>query len=162
MWPVVFTRCSPSTAIVILVEPLRGRVDGGGGINRGCFPGKVRADPPYRNCAPTSPTLIDMRVWCRACLSARRIPPHHSASIYLGDPDGSGYELGRPRRPPPGRALRRHHSPVVLRTPAFASRHLAGMLGKSRKKKNREISPPVAARPPRSAGLQHMLRTLER
>ena len=63
--------------------------------------------------------VIDMRVLVPRVLAAleesRRIT---HASVYLVDPDGSGYELAGHVGPAARGALRRHRAPRVLRAPA--------------------------------------------
>ncbi|HVR64598.1 MAG TPA: hypothetical protein VMU50_22005, partial [Polyangia bacterium] len=87
-----FNTLLASTAIVILVEPLRGRVEGA--INRWMFQEKYELTRRIENLRADLANIIDMRVLVPRVLSAledsRRIT---HASIYLVDPDGSGYEL---------------------------------------------------------------------
>jgi signal transduction histidine kinase len=87
-----FNTLLASTAIVILVEPLRGRVEGS--INRWMFQEKYELTRRIENLRAELANVIDMRALVPRVLSAledsRRIT---HASIYLVDPDGSGYEL---------------------------------------------------------------------
>ena len=70
--------------------------------------------------------VIDMRVLVPRVLAAledsRRVT---HASIYLADPDGSGFELAGHVGPAPRGALRRHRPPRVLRAAAPHGRHHA-------------------------------------
>ena len=102
-----FNTLVASFVIVILFEPLRARVEGP--INRWMFQREVRAARRIESCAPswpTSSTCARLVPRVLAALEESRRVTH--ASVYLVDPDGSGYELAGPRRAAPGRALRRH------------------------------------------------------
>lgn len=87
-----FNTLLASTAIVILVEPLRSRVEGA--INRWMFHEKYELSRRIENLRTELANVIDMRVLVPRVLASmedsRRIT---HASIYLVDPDGSGYEL---------------------------------------------------------------------
>jgi len=87
-----FNTLMASTAIVLLLEPLRGRVEGA--INRWMFQEKFELLRRIETLRAELANVIDMRVLVPRVLSAledsRRIT---HASIYLVDPDGSGYEL---------------------------------------------------------------------
>jgi two-component system sensor histidine kinase HydH len=88
-----FNTLLASTAIVILVEPLRARVEGA--INRWMFSEKYELSRRIEMLRAELANVIDMRVLVPRVLSSledsRRIT---HASVYLVDPDGSGYELG--------------------------------------------------------------------
>ena len=88
-----FNTLLASTTIVILVEPLRGRVEGA--INRWMFSEKYELSRRIEMLRAELANVIDMRVLVPRVLSSledsRRIT---HASVYLVDPDGSGYELG--------------------------------------------------------------------
>ena len=88
-----FNTLLASTVIVILVEPLRGRVEGT--INRWMFSEKYELFRRIEMLRSELANVIDMRVLVPRVLSSledsRRIT---HASVYLVDPDGSGYELG--------------------------------------------------------------------
>jgi len=87
-----FNSLLASATIVILIEPLRGRVEGA--INRWMFQEKYELSRRIETLRADLANVIDMRVLVPRVLSAledsRRIT---HASIYLADPDGSGFEL---------------------------------------------------------------------
>jgi signal transduction histidine kinase len=87
-----FNSLLASATIVILIEPLRGRVEGA--INRWMFQEKYELSRRIEMLRADLANVIDMRVLVPRVLSAledsRRIT---HASIYLADPDGSGFEL---------------------------------------------------------------------
>jgi len=87
-----FNSLLASATIVILIEPLRGRVEGA--INRWMFQEKYELGRRIETLRADLANVIDMRVLVPRVLSAledsRRIT---HASIYLADPDGSGFEL---------------------------------------------------------------------
>jgi two-component system sensor histidine kinase HydH len=87
-----FNSLLASATIVILIEPLRGRVEDA--INRWMFQEKYELSRRIETLRADLANVIDMRVLVPRVLSAledsRRIT---HASIYLADPDGSGYEL---------------------------------------------------------------------
>jgi two-component system sensor histidine kinase HydH len=87
-----FNTILASTAIAILIEPLRGRVEGS--INKWMFQEKYELTRRIENLRADLANVIDMRALVPRVLAAledsRRIT---HASIYLVDPDGSGYEL---------------------------------------------------------------------
>ena len=87
-----FNSLLASATIVILIEPLRARVEGA--INRWMFQEKYELSRRIEMLRAELANVIDMRVLVPRVLSAledsRRIT---HASIYLADPDGSGYEL---------------------------------------------------------------------
>jgi two-component system, NtrC family, sensor histidine kinase HydH len=87
-----FNSLLASATIVILIEPLRSRVEGG--ISRWMFQEKFELSRRIETLRAELANVIDMRVLVPRVLAAledsRRIT---HASIYLADPDGSGYEL---------------------------------------------------------------------
>lgn len=87
-----FNTLLASATIVILIEPLRTRVEGG--ISRWMFQEKFELSRRIEMLRAELANVIDMRVLVPRVLGAledsRRIT---HASIYLADPDGSGYEL---------------------------------------------------------------------
>jgi signal transduction histidine kinase len=87
-----FNTLLASTAIAILIEPLRSRVEGL--INRWMFQEKYELTRRIENLRADLANVIDMRALVPRVMSAledsRRVT---HASIYLVDPDGSGYEL---------------------------------------------------------------------
>jgi two-component system sensor histidine kinase HydH len=88
----VFNTLLASATIVILLEPLRARVEGT--ISRWMFQEKFELSRRIEMLRAELANVIDMRVLVPRVLAAledsRRIT---HASIYLADPDGSGYEL---------------------------------------------------------------------
>jgi two-component system, NtrC family, sensor histidine kinase HydH len=88
-----FNTLLASATIVILIEPLRTRVEGG--ISRWMFQEKFELSRRIEALRGELANVIDMRVLVPRVLGAledsRRIT---HASVYLADPDGSGYELG--------------------------------------------------------------------
>jgi signal transduction histidine kinase len=87
-----FNTLLASATIVILIEPLRTRVEGG--ISRWMFQEKFELSRRIEALRGELANVIDMRVLVPRVLGAledsRRIT---HASVYLADPDGSGYEL---------------------------------------------------------------------
>jgi signal transduction histidine kinase len=87
-----FNTLLASATIVLLIDPLRGRVEGA--INRWMFQEKYELSRRIETLRTDLAGVIDMRVLVPRVLSSledsRRIT---HASIYLADPDGSGYEL---------------------------------------------------------------------
>ena len=88
----LFNTLLASAAIVILIEPLRVRIEAA--INRWMFQEKFELSRRIEMLRAELANVIDMRVLVPRVLAAledsRRIT---HASIYLADPDGSGYEL---------------------------------------------------------------------
>jgi two-component system sensor histidine kinase HydH len=88
-----FNTLLASTVVVILVEPLRTRVESA--INRWMFSEKYELFRRIEMLRSELANVIDMRVLVPRVLASledsRRIT---HASVYLVDPDGSGYELG--------------------------------------------------------------------
>ena len=120
-----FNTLLASATIVILIEPLRTRVEGG--ISRWMFQEKFELSRRIEMLRAEMANVIDMRVLVPRVLGAledsRRIT---HASIYLADPDGSGFELARARRAAARGAVRRDHAARLLRAPAPRRRDLAG------------------------------------
>jgi two-component system, NtrC family, sensor histidine kinase HydH len=87
-----FNTLLASATIVILIEPLRTRVEGG--ISRWMFQEKFELSRRIEMLRSEMANMIDMRVLVPRVLGAledsRRIT---HGSIYLADPDGSGFEL---------------------------------------------------------------------
>ena len=87
-----FNTLLASAAIVILIEPLRVRIEAA--INRWMFQEKFELSRRIEMLRAELANVIDMRVLVPRVLAAledsRRIT---HASIYLADPDGSGFEL---------------------------------------------------------------------
>jgi two-component system, NtrC family, sensor histidine kinase HydH len=87
-----FNTLLASATIVILIEPLRSRVEGG--ISRWMFQEKFELSRRIEALRGELANVIDMRVLVPRVLGAledsRRIT---HASVYLADPDGSGFEL---------------------------------------------------------------------
>ena len=87
-----FNTLLASATIVILIEPLRTRVEGG--ISRWMFQEKFELSRRIEMLRAEMANVIDMRVLVPRVLGAledsRRVT---HASIYLADPDGSGFEL---------------------------------------------------------------------
>ncbi len=88
----LFNTLLASAAIVILIEPLRVRIEAA--INRWMFQEKFELSRRIEMLRAELANVIDMRVLVPRVLAAledsRRIT---HASIYLADPDGSGFEL---------------------------------------------------------------------
>src|SRR5882757_7643035 len=148
-----FNTLLASTAIVILVEPLRGRVEGA--INRWMFQEKYELTRRIENLRADLANVIDMRVLVPRVLSAledsRRIT---HASIYLVDPDGSGYELAGHVGPrPEGRFDAITHRSFFERLRRSGVISLEGL--------EREIAARRTVPPEERESLQLMLRTLE-
>jgi signal transduction histidine kinase len=87
-----FNTLLASATIVILIEPLRTRVEGG--ISRWMFQEKFELSRRIEMLRAEMANVIDMRVLVPRVLGAledsRRVT---HASIYLADPDGSGFDL---------------------------------------------------------------------
>ncbi|HEY2900595.1 MAG TPA: ATP-binding protein [Polyangia bacterium] len=148
-----FNTLLASTAIVILVEPLRGRVEGA--INRWMFQEKYELTRRIETLRADLANVIDMRVLVPRVLSAledsRRIT---HASIYLVDPDGSGYELAGHVGPrPEGRFDAITHRSFFERLRRSGVISLEGL--------EREIAARRTMPAEEREGLQLMLRTLE-
>ena len=148
-----FNTLLASATIVILIEPLRTRVEGG--ISRWMFQEKFELSRRIEALRGELANVIDMRVLVPRVLGAledsRRIT---HASVYLADPDGSGYDLtGHVGPKPEGRFDAIAHRAFFERLRRTGVITLEG------------IEREVAARRPVSAeeqeSLQLMLRTLE-
>ncbi len=148
-----FNTLLASATIVILIEPLRSRVEGG--ISRWMFQEKFELSRRIEALRGELANVIDMRVLVPRVLGAledsRRIT---HASVYLADPDGSGFELtGHVGPKPEGRFDAIAHRVFFERLRRTGVVTLEGI--------EREL----AARRPVTAeeqeGLQLMLRTLE-
>jgi signal transduction histidine kinase len=148
-----FNTLLASATIVILIEPLRTRVEGG--ISRWMFQEKFELSRRIEALRSELANVIDMRVLVPRVLGAledsRRIT---HASVYLADPDGSGYDLtGHVGPKPEGRFDAIAHRAFFERLRRTGVITLEG------------IEREVAARRPVSAeeqeSLQLMLRTLE-
>jgi signal transduction histidine kinase len=148
-----FNTLLASATIVILIEPLRTRVEGG--ISRWMFQEKFELSRRIEALRGELANVIDMRVLVPRVLGAledsRRIT---HASVYLADPDGSGFELsGHVGPKPEGRFDAIAHRAFFERLRRTGVITLEG------------IERDVAARRPVTAeeqeSLQLMLRTLE-
>jgi nitrogen-specific signal transduction histidine kinase len=147
-----FNSLLASATIVILIEPLRGRVEGA--INRWMFQEKYELGRRIEMLRADLANVIDMRVLVPRVLSAledsRRIT---HASIYLADPDGSGFELAGHVGPRP-----------EARFDAIAHRAFFERLRRAGVVTLEGVEREIAARrtsPEELEGLQLMLRTLE-
>jgi signal transduction histidine kinase len=148
-----FNTLLASTAIAILLEPLRGRVEGS--INRWMFQEKYELTRRIENLRADLANVIDMRALVPRVLSAledsRRIT---HASIYLVDPDGSGYELAGHVGPrPEGRFDAITHRAFFERLRRAGVISLEGL--------EREIAARRTVSTEDRESLQLMLRTLE-
>jgi two-component system sensor histidine kinase HydH len=148
-----FNTLLASTAIAILLEPLRGRVEGS--INRWMFQEKYELTRRIENLRTDLANVIDMRALVPRVLSAledsRRIT---HASIYLVDPDGSGYELAGHVGPrPEGRFDAITHRAFFERLRRAGVISLEGL--------EREIAARRTVSTEERESLQLMLRTLE-
>jgi signal transduction histidine kinase len=148
-----FNTLLASTAIAILLEPLRGRVEGS--INRWMFQEKYELTRRIENLRADLANVIDMRALVPRVLAAledsRRIT---HASIYLVDPDGSGYELSGHVGPrPEGRFDAITHRAFFERLRRVGVISLEGL--------EREIAARRTVSTEERESLQLMLRTLE-
>ena len=148
-----FNTLLASTAIAILLEPLRGRVEGS--INRWMFQEKCELTRRIESLRAELANVIDMRALVPRVLAAledsRRIT--HS-SIYLVDPDGSGYELAGHVGPrPEGRFDAITHRAFFERLRRAGVISLEGL--------EREIAARRTVSTEERESLQLMLRTLE-
>jgi signal transduction histidine kinase len=147
-----FNSLLASATIVILIEPLRGRVEDA--INRWMFQEKYELSRRIETLRADLANVIDMRVLVPRVLSAledsRRIT---HASIYLADPDGSGFDLAGHVGPRP-----------EARFDAIAHRTFFERLRRAGVISQEGIEREIAARrttTEEQEGLQLMLRTLE-
>jgi two-component system, NtrC family, sensor histidine kinase HydH len=147
-----FNSLLASATIVILIEPLRGRVEDA--INRWMFQEKYELSRRIEMLRAELANVIDMRVLVPRVLSAledsRRIT---HASIYLADPDGSGFELAGHVGPRPEARF-----DAISHRAFFERLRRAGVV--SLEGVEREIAARRAT-PEELEGLQLMLRTLE-
>ncbi len=148
-----FNTLVASSAIVILFEPLRGRVEGP--INRWMFREKYELTRRIEDLRADLANVIDMRALVPRVLAAleesRRIT---HASIYLVDPDGSGYELSGHVGPrPEGRIDAVAHRAFFERLRRVGVISLEGL--------EREIAARRTVSTEERESLQLMLRTLE-
>jgi two-component system, NtrC family, sensor histidine kinase HydH len=151
--PFFFNALLASATIVILIEPLRTRVEGA--ISRWMFQEKFELSRRIEMLRAEMANVIDMRVLVPRVLSAledsRRIT---HAAIYLADPDGSGFELAGHVGPRPEARF-----DAIAHRPFFERLRKAGAISQE------GIEREVAARRPASAeeleSLHLMLRTLE-
>ena len=120
-----FNTLLASATIVILIEPLRSRVEGG--ISRWMFQEKFELSRRIEALRGELANVIDMRVLVpRVLARARGLAPHHPRLDLPGRSRRLGLRAGRARRPEARGALRRHHPPRVLRAAAPRGRHHAG------------------------------------
>jgi len=148
-----FNTLLASATIVILIEPLRSRVEGG--ISRWMFQEKFELSRRIEALRGELANVIDMRVLVPRVLAAledsRRIT---HASVYLADPDGSGFELAGHVGPRP-----------EGRFDAIAHRAFFERLRRTGVMTQEGIEREITARRPVTAeeqeSLQLMLRTLE-
>jgi signal transduction histidine kinase len=147
-----FNSLLASATIVILIEPLRGRVEDA--INRWMFQEKYELSRRIETLRADLANVIDMRVLVPRVLSAledsRRIT---HASIYLADPDGSGFDLAGHVGPRPEARF-----DTIAHRPFFERLRRAGVVSLE------GIEREVAARRTTAEeleSLQLMLRTLE-
>ncbi|HVZ85878.1 MAG TPA: ATP-binding protein [Polyangia bacterium] len=148
-----FNTLLASATIVILIEPLRTRVEGG--ISRWMFQEKFELSRRIEMLRAELANVIDMRVLVPRVLAAledsRRIT---HAAIYLADPDGSGYEMSGYVGPKPEPRF-----DAITHRPFFERLRRIGVISQE------GIEREVGARRPVSTeeqeSLQLMLRTLE-
>lgn len=148
-----FNTLLASATIVILIEPLRTRVEGG--ISRWMFQEKFELSRRIEMLRAEMANVIDMRVLVPRVLGAledsRRIT---HASIYLADPDGSGFELAGHVGPrPEGRF------DAIAHRPFFERLRRVGVI--SQEGIEREVTARRTASTEEQESLQLMLRTLE-
>jgi signal transduction histidine kinase len=148
-----FNTLLASATIVILIEPLRSRVEGG--ISRWMFQEKFELSRRIEMLRAEMANVIDMRVLVPRVLGAledsRRIT---HASIYLADPDGSGFELsGHVGPKPEGRF------DAITQRAFFERLRRSGVI--SQEGLEREVTARRTASSEEQENLQLMLRTLE-
>ncbi|HVZ72660.1 MAG TPA: ATP-binding protein [Polyangia bacterium] len=147
-----FNSLLASATIVILIEPLRTRVEDA--INRWMFQEKYELSRRIETLRADLANVIDMRVLVPRVLSAledsRRIT---HASIYLADPDGSGFELAGHVGPRPEARL-----DAIASRPFFERLRRGGVI--SLEGVEREIAARRGTTEDQE-GLQLLLRTLE-
>ena len=151
--PFFFNTLLASATIVILIEPMRTRVEGA--ISRWMFQEKFELSRRIEMLRAEMANVIDMRVLVPRVLSAledsRRIT---HAAIYLADPDGSGFDLAGHVGPRPEARF-----DAIAHRPFFERLRKAGAISQE------GIEREVAARRPASAeeleSLHLMLRALD-
>ena len=148
-----FNTLLASATIVILIEPLRSRVEGG--ISRWMFQEKFELSRRIEMLRAEMANVIDMRVLVPRVLGAledsRRIT---HASVYLADPDGSGFELaGHVGPKPEGRF------DAITQRAFFERLRRSGVI--SQEGLEREVTARRTASTEEQENLQLMLRTLE-
>jgi signal transduction histidine kinase len=148
-----FNTLLASAAIVILIEPLRTRVEGG--ISRWIFQEKFELSRRTEMLRAELANVIDMRVLVPRVLGAledsRRIT---HASIYVADPDGSGFELaGHVGPKPEGRF------DAIAQRAFFERLRRTGVI--TQEGIEREVTARRTASTEEQESLQVMLRTLE-
>jgi two-component system sensor histidine kinase HydH len=148
-----FNTLLASTAIVILVEPLRTRVEGA--INRWMFHEKYELSRRMESLRAELANVIDVRVLVPRVLSSledsRRIT---HASIYFVDPDGSGYELAGHVGPKPEERF-----DAVVHRAFFERLRRSGTI--SLEGLERELAARRTVLPEEKESLELMLRTLD-
>jgi two-component system sensor histidine kinase HydH len=148
-----FNTLLASAIIVILIEPLRTRVEGG--ISRWMFQEKFELSRRIEMLRAELANVIDMRVLVPRVLSAledsRRIT---HASIYLADPDGSGFELAGHVGPKPDQ-----HFDAITHRPVFERLRRVGVM--TQEGIERELAALRSASTEEQETLALMLRTLE-
>lgn len=148
-----FNTLVASTAILIVFDPLRSRVEGA--INRWMFQEKYELSRRIENLRAELANVIDMRELVPKVLSAledsRRVT---HASVYFVDPDGSGYELGAHIGPRPETRI-----DAITHRAFFERLRRAGVI--SIEGLERELVARKTAPAEEREGLQLMFRTLE-
>src|SRR6185312_15864676 len=142
-----------SATIVILIEPLRTRVEGW--ISRWMFQEKFELSRRIEMLRAELANVIDMRVLVPRVLSAledsRRIT---HASIYLADPDGSGFELAGHVGPKP-----EEHFDAITHRGIFERLRRVGVI--TQEGIEREVTAQRSTSTEEQESLALMLRTLE-
>jgi len=148
-----FNTLVASTAILIVFEPLRTRVEGA--VNKWMFQEKYELGRRLENLRADLANVIDMRELVPRVLAAledsRRVT---HASLYFIDPDGSGFDLGGHVGPRPEGRI-----DAVTHRAFFDRLRRAGVL--SLEGLEREAAARKAASSEEREGLQLMLRTLD-
>ncbi len=148
-----FNSLLASATIVILIEPLRTRVEGA--ISRWMFQEKFELSRRIEMLRADMANVIDMRVLVPRVLGAledsRRIT---HAAIYLADPDGSGFELAGQVGPKPETRF-----DAIAHRAFFERLRRVGVI--SQEGIEREITARKTTATEEQESLQLMLRTLE-
>ncbi|HXU63352.1 MAG TPA: histidine kinase dimerization/phospho-acceptor domain-containing protein, partial [Polyangia bacterium] len=148
-----FNTLLASATIVILIEPLRTRVEGW--ISRWMFQEKFELSRRIEMLRAELANVIDMRVLVPRVLSAledsRRIT---HASIYLADPDGSGFELAGHVGPKP-----EEHFDAITHRGIFERLRRVGVI--TQEGIEREVTAQRSTSTEEQESLALMLRTLE-